>query len=51
MITALSTQLTPALYADYKTAGIISKGMIPKLDNAFNALKKGRFKGYYLPCR
>ena len=34
-------KLTPALYDEYKTAGIISKGMIPKLDNAFSALKKG----------
>lgn len=34
-------KLTPAGYEEYKTAGIISKGMIPKLDNAFDALKKG----------
>jgi acetylglutamate kinase len=34
-------ELTPALYADYKTAGVINKGMIPKLDNAFNALQNG----------
>ncbi|GAB2582050.1 acetylglutamate kinase [Spirosoma areae] len=34
-------ELTPDLYADYKAAGIISKGMIPKLDNAFKALENG----------
>ena len=34
-------ELNPALYAEYKAAGIINKGMIPKLDNAFNALKSG----------
>ncbi|UFH56748.1 acetylglutamate kinase [Spirosoma sp. KNUC1025] len=34
-------ELTPDLYAEYKTAGTINKGMIPKLDNAFKALEKG----------
>lgn len=34
-------ELTPALYADYKAAGTINKGMIPKLDNAFKALESG----------
>ncbi|MBD2699345.1 acetylglutamate kinase [Spirosoma sp. BT702] len=34
-------ELTPALYADYKAAGVINKGMIPKLDNAFKALDNG----------
>ncbi|ADB37208.1 acetylglutamate kinase [Spirosoma linguale] len=34
-------ELTPALYADYKAAGTINKGMIPKLDNAFKALENG----------
>ncbi|SOD98733.1 acetylglutamate kinase [Spirosoma fluviale] len=34
-------ELTPALYADYKAAGAINKGMIPKLDNAFRALENG----------
>ena len=28
-------------YEKYKSEGIISKGMIPKLDNAFDALKQG----------
>ncbi|GAB3703942.1 acetylglutamate kinase [Spirosoma flavus] len=34
-------ELTPSLYADYKAAGAINKGMIPKLDNAFKALENG----------
>jgi acetylglutamate kinase len=28
-------------YEKYKKEGIISKGMIPKLDNAFDAIKQG----------
>jgi acetylglutamate kinase len=35
------SQLTPAVYAEHKAAGSINKGMIPKLDNAFAALKAG----------
>ena len=35
------SELSPVLYAEYKTAGTINKGMIPKLDNAFSALEKG----------
>ena len=35
------SELTPERYAEYKAAGTISKGMIPKLDNAFSALKNG----------
>lgn len=38
---SIIAQLTPPLYADYKAAGTISKGMIPKLDNAFAALDGG----------
>ncbi len=34
-------QLTPSLYAEYKSAGTINAGMIPKLDNAFAALQRG----------
>lgn len=34
-------EITPALYAEYKRKGIISGGMIPKLDNAFEALNNG----------
>lgn len=33
--------LTPALYAEYKAKGIVSGGMLPKLDNAFAALSAG----------
>ena len=35
------SELSPVLYAEYKTADTINKGMIPKLDNAFSALEKG----------
>lgn len=35
------TALTPALYAEHKSAGTINKGMIPKVDNAFRALENG----------
>jgi acetylglutamate kinase len=34
-------ELNTALYATYKAEGVISKGMIPKLDNAFKALADG----------
>ncbi|MCB0596997.1 MAG: acetylglutamate kinase [Lewinellaceae bacterium] len=33
--------LDPELYAAYRQQGIIAEGMIPKLDNAFRALKAG----------
>lgn len=33
--------LSPSLFEDYKEQGIISDGMIPKLDNAFRAKAKG----------
>jgi acetylglutamate kinase len=33
--------LTPTQFAQYKADGIINKGMIPKLDNAFKALSTG----------
>ena len=33
--------LDPELYAAYREQGIIAEGMIPKLDNAFRALKAG----------
>ena len=35
------THLKPDLYTALKEKGIIANGMIPKLDNAFNALEKG----------
>jgi acetylglutamate kinase len=33
--------LNPAQYDAYKTAGVVNKGMIPKLDNAFAAICAG----------
>lgn len=33
--------LNPASYERFKAEGVIYKGMIPKLDNAFEALRKG----------
>ena len=39
--TSVIKTLIPAQYADYKAAGTINKGMIPKLDNAFKALEDG----------
>ncbi|WP_221394651.1 acetylglutamate kinase [Dyadobacter sp. NIV53] len=38
---AVITSLTPENYAEYKASGVIYKGMIPKLDNAFAALNDG----------
>ncbi|MCF0049381.1 acetylglutamate kinase [Dyadobacter chenwenxiniae] len=38
---AVIASLNPASYADYKSSGVINKGMIPKLDGAFEALKDG----------
>ncbi len=35
------SELMPGVYAEHKAAGSISKGMIPKLDNAFQALQNG----------
>jgi acetylglutamate kinase len=35
------TRLTPSAYDRYRAEGVISKGMIPKLDNAFSALRDG----------
>ena len=34
-------QLTPALFDEYVTEGIIQGGMIPKLENSFQALRAG----------
>ena len=33
--------ITPALYEQYVAQGVIQGGMIPKLDNAFEALRRG----------
>jgi acetylglutamate kinase len=38
---AVISSLNPKSYADYKASGVINKGMIPKLDNAFAALEAG----------
>lgn len=35
------SELTPSSYENYKTEGVIYEGMIPKLDNAFAAIKNG----------
>jgi acetylglutamate kinase len=35
------TELTTGTYQAYKKQGIIHSGMIPKIDNSFDALKKG----------
>jgi acetylglutamate kinase len=37
----LVPEITPAAYTDLKEQGIINKGMIPKVDNAFNAVNNG----------
>ncbi|MEM6800257.1 MAG: acetylglutamate kinase [Bacteroidota bacterium] len=44
--TSLIPQLNPDSYAQYKAAGVITGGMIPKLDNAFSALEEGVCKVY-----
>ena len=38
---AVIDEITPDSYAYYKAEGVINKGMIPKLDNAFAALQSG----------
>jgi acetylglutamate kinase len=38
---AVISSLIPETYAEYKASGVINMGMIPKLDNAFAALKEG----------
>jgi acetylglutamate kinase len=35
------SNLNPASYASYKASGVINKGMIPKLESAFEALHAG----------
>jgi len=34
-------ELTPALFESYVQSGVIQGGMIPKLENAFEALRAG----------
>jgi acetylglutamate kinase len=38
---SLIHRIDPAYYTELKSKGLISQGMIPKLDNAFHALKQG----------
>jgi len=38
---SLIPHITPSSYADLRSRGIVSKGMIPKIDNAFAAIGKG----------
>jgi len=38
---AVIQKINPAAYAEFKATGVINKGMIPKLDNAFGALQNG----------
>jgi acetylglutamate kinase len=38
---SLVTEITPTRYAELKEQGIINKGMIPKVDNAFSAVNGG----------
>jgi acetylglutamate kinase len=38
---AVIASLNPGSYAEFKASGVINKGMIPKLDNAFAALAAG----------
>jgi acetylglutamate kinase len=38
---SLVTEITPEHYTQLKEQGIINKGMIPKVDNAFNAVNNG----------
>ncbi|HSZ25005.1 MAG TPA: acetylglutamate kinase [Cytophagaceae bacterium] len=35
------SEITPAKYSELKEKGIISKGMIPKMDNSFDAIHSG----------
>jgi acetylglutamate kinase len=42
--TSVIRKLTPVLYEEFKAAGTIAAGMIPKLDNAFKALNHGVFE-------
>ncbi len=38
---SLIPHITPGSYADLRSRGIVNKGMIPKIDNAFAAIDKG----------
>ena len=34
-------EIDPALFAELKTQGVVNAGMVPKLENGFNALRRG----------
>ena len=38
---SLIPHITPATYADLRARGVVNKGMLPKLDNAFRAIALG----------
>lgn len=38
---SLIASLTPSSYAELKASGAVNKGMIPKLDNSFKAIREG----------
>lgn len=40
-LNSVITELNTITYADFVKQGVISDGMLPKLENCFNALKKG----------
>jgi acetylglutamate kinase len=42
--TSVIPTMLPKAYEDLKSVGIISKGMIPKLDNSWEAIRKGVLK-------
>ena len=39
--TSLINEIVPAAYAELREAGVVNKGMIPKIDNAFRAVEAG----------
>ena len=39
--TSLINEIVPATYAELRESGIVNKGMIPKIDNAFRAVEAG----------
>lgn len=38
---SLIPEITPAFYKELRETGVVSKGMIPKIDNAFHAVEAG----------
>ena len=39
--TSLIREILPETYIGLRDAGVVSKGMIPKIDNAFSAVEAG----------